>query len=77
MASVGGVFDFSDADFYDSIGRITLNKPIVSMAEMTNGRGYWFVASNDGVFAFGHATFCGASNGLASSRCRPAAGTSR
>ena len=36
-----------------------LNKPIVGMASSPNGSGYWLVASDGGVFAYGNATFEG------------------
>src|SRR5664280_783547 len=39
-----------------SIGK-ALNKPIVGMASTPDGGGYWLVASDGGVFAFGNAPF--------------------
>ena len=30
-----------------------LNKPIVGMAATPDGRGYWLVASDGGIFSFG------------------------
>ena len=36
-----------------------LNKPVVGMAPTSNGRGYWMVASDGGIFAFGDAAFEG------------------
>jgi hypothetical protein len=35
------------------------NKPIVGMTPTASGRGYWFTASDGGVFAFGDASFGG------------------
>ena len=34
-------------------GNLSLNKPIVGMTAQPNGLGYWFTASDGGVFAFG------------------------
>ena len=36
-----------------------LNAPVVGMALGRNGQGYWLVASDGGVFAFGDAGFFG------------------
>ncbi|NNN12667.1 MAG: hypothetical protein HKL81_02815, partial [Acidimicrobiaceae bacterium] len=36
-----------------------LNKPIVGMASTPDGKGYWLVASDGGIFSFGDATFYG------------------
>src|SRR5207302_202798 len=41
-----------------------LNAPIVSMATTPSGNGYWLVASDGGVFAYGDASFLGAPAGL-------------
>ena len=38
--------------------------PVVGMAGATDGKGYWMVASDGGVFAFGHAAFNGSAGGL-------------
>ncbi len=40
-----------------------LNQPIVGMASTANGRGYWNVASDGGLFAFGNAAFYGSMGG--------------
>jgi Peptidase A4 family len=71
VASDGGIFSFGDAGFYGSIpglgigpagssgaGR-KLNAPIVGMVPSTDGGGYFMVASDGGVFAFGDAKFEG------------------
>jgi hypothetical protein len=42
-----------------------LNKPIVGMAPTGNGKGYWNVASDGGLFAFGNAGFYGSMGGQA------------
>ena len=53
MAKDGGVFAFGDAHFYGSMGGRPLNAPIVAMAADPATGGYWEVASDGGVFAFG------------------------
>jgi hypothetical protein len=40
-----------------------LNEPIVGMAATSNGQGYWNVASDGGLFAFGNAAFHGSMGG--------------
>jgi outer membrane protein assembly factor BamB len=70
VASDGGIFAFGDAGFYGSIPGIglapagssaprRLNAPIVGMVPTADGRGYFMVASDGGVFAFGDAKFEG------------------
>ena len=41
---------------------ISLNKPIVGMAATPDGKGYWLVASDGGIFTFGDATFYGSAS---------------
>ncbi|HLF40661.1 MAG TPA: hypothetical protein VI854_04200, partial [Acidimicrobiia bacterium] len=53
-----------DAGFLGSTGGIALNKPIVGMAPTPSGLGYWLVASDGGVFAFGDAAFHGSTGNL-------------
>jgi len=70
-ASDGGVFSFGDAGFFGSIpglgirpagtpgsGR-NLDAPMVGMVPSADGNGYFMVASDGGVFAFGDAKFEG------------------
>jgi hypothetical protein len=38
---------------------MALNKPIVGMAATPDGMGYWLVASDGGIFAYGDAGFFG------------------
>jgi hypothetical protein len=40
-----------------------LNKPIVGIAATPDGQGYWEVASDGGLFAFGDAAFYGSMGG--------------
>ena len=41
-----------------------LNKPIVGMAATPDGKGYWLVASDGGIFNYGDATFEGSAGNL-------------
>ena len=43
--------------------QLRLNRPIVAMAATPTGKGYWFVASDGGVFTFGDAHFLGSTGG--------------
>jgi hypothetical protein len=54
----GSVGAFGGAATYVSM-RAGLNDPIVGMAATPDGRGYWLVASDGGVFAVGDARFYG------------------
>ncbi len=75
VASDGGIFSFGDAGFYGSIPGLglhpagsgaapSLNAPIVAMVPSTTGHGYFMVASDGGVFAFGDARFAGSCPGI-------------
>jgi len=74
-ASDGGVFSFGDTQFYGSIpglgiapagtdGGRHLNAPIVGMVPSVDDHGYFMVASDGGVFAFGDAQFEGSCPGI-------------
>ena len=41
-----------------------LNQPVVDVAGDPSGNGYWLVASDGGVFSFGHATFRGSTGAI-------------
>jgi Glycosyl hydrolases family 43 len=41
-----------------------LNKPIVGMASTPDGKGYWLVASDGGIFSYGDAAFFGSTGGI-------------
>ena len=82
VASDGGIFAFGDSGFYGSIpgsglkpagsGQAhSLNAPIVGMVPSHDGGGYFMVASDGGVFAFGDARFEGSCPGIGG--CRGAA----
>jgi hypothetical protein len=62
VASDGGVFSFN-APFMGSTGNITLNKPVVDIAPLSDGSGYRLVASDGGVFDF-NAPFYGSTGNL-------------
>ena len=63
VASDGGIFNFGWAAFYNSMGGMKLNSPIVGMAATPDGKGYWLVASDGGIFAFGDARYLGSMGG--------------
>jgi hypothetical protein len=77
VASDGGIFSFGDSLFYGSIPGLglhpagsglpnSLNAPIVGMVPTSTGHGYFMVASDGGVFAFGDARFEGSCPGIGS-----------
>jgi peptidoglycan hydrolase-like protein with peptidoglycan-binding domain len=43
---------------------MVLNKPVVGMAATSDGKGYWLVAADGGVFTFGDAPFFGSMGGV-------------
>ncbi len=72
-AADGGVFNFGATGFYGSTysdgltglsGSHPLNAPIVGIAEMDSGKGYWMVSADGGVFNFGSADFYGSTYAL-------------
>lgn len=74
-ASDGGVFAFGDSGFYGSVPGLglhpagsgmpnSLDAPIVGMVPSADGGGYFMVASDGGVFAFGDARFAGSCPGI-------------
>ena len=74
-ASDGGVFSFGDTQFYGSVPGLglhpagsglphSLNAPIVGMVASHDQGGYFMVASDGGVFAFGDAHFAGSCPGI-------------
>jgi hypothetical protein len=75
VASDGGIFAFGDSSYYGSIPGVglhpygsgqphSLNAPIVGMVPSISGHGYFMVASDGGVFAFGDAHFAGSCPGI-------------
>jgi hypothetical protein len=74
-ASDGGVFSFGDTHFYGSIPGLglhpagsglsnSLEAPIAGMVPSHDQGGYFMVAADGGVFAFGDATFAGSCPGI-------------
>ncbi|HEX4433182.1 MAG TPA: G1 family glutamic endopeptidase [Acidimicrobiales bacterium] len=74
-ASDGGVFSYGDTQFYGSVPGLglhpagsglpnSLNAPIVGMVPSIDDNGYFMVASDGGVFAFGDAHFAGSCPGI-------------
>jgi uncharacterized protein (DUF2141 family) len=70
VASDGGIFSFGDTKFYGSLPGLglspagtkaahRLNAPIVGAVPSADGLGYFMVAADGGVFAFGDAKFEG------------------
>jgi hypothetical protein len=57
------------------MGAHPLNKPVVGMAATPDGRGYWSVASDGGIFSFGSAVFHGSTGSL--TLARPMVGMAR
>jgi hypothetical protein len=56
-----------DVSGFPRVGSTTnlqLNKPIVGRASTPDGQGYWLVAADGGVFAFGDAGFFGSTGGM-------------
>ena len=75
VASDGGIFAFGNANYYGSAPGSgltpagsglpnSLNAPIVGMVPSHDGAGYFMVASDGGVFAFGDARFEGSCPGI-------------
>ncbi|HLH28293.1 MAG TPA: alkaline phosphatase family protein, partial [Acidimicrobiales bacterium] len=54
----------ADAGFYGPTALVPLAAPIVGMAATPDGRGYWLVGADGGIFAFGDARFLGSANGM-------------
>ncbi|MGH9067703.1 MAG: hypothetical protein ACRD0J_09480 [Acidimicrobiales bacterium] len=53
------VLAYGDATFYGSTGTTRLRRAIVGMAATPDGRGYWLVGADGGVFTYGDAHFYG------------------
>jgi hypothetical protein len=75
VASDGGVFSFGDSAYYGSLPGIglhpagsglphSLDAPIVGIVPSSTQRGYFMVAADGGVFAFGDARFAGSCPGI-------------
>ena len=64
VTSAGNVAGFGDAVNAGDLSSTLLNKPIVAMAETSDGQGYWLVASDGGIFSYGDATFDGSAGDI-------------
>jgi hypothetical protein len=69
VASDGGIFSYGPmsgggAPFLGSMGGQHLNAPIVGMATMPAGDGYYEVAADGGIFNFGSAQFYGSTGSI-------------
>jgi sugar lactone lactonase YvrE len=62
-ATDGGIFNYGGSGFFGSTGSLTLNSPVVGMAQTPDGLGYWLVAGDGGVFNFGDGGFYGSHGG--------------
>ncbi len=63
----GAIYGFGNDNYLNYLGDLsatTLNQPIVGMAITPDGGGYWLVASDGGIFAYGDATFYGSTGAL-------------
>jgi len=54
-----GAFDAVDESAAAAAAALPLAAPVVGVRPLPDGGGYWLVASDGGVFAFGSATFHG------------------
>ncbi|GIU89623.1 MAG: hypothetical protein KatS3mg010_0722 [Acidimicrobiia bacterium] len=61
------VIAFGGARFLGAMST-PLHRPAVDIAATPSGRGYWLVASDGGIFAFGDARFLGSTGGLVLNR---------
>jgi hypothetical protein len=52
------------ARYYGSVAAMRLSEPIVDIAALPNGDGYWMTASDGGVFTFGDARFYGSTGAM-------------
>ena len=71
-APTGGSSHSATPPSKGSLGGTHLNAPVVGIAPTRDDKGYWLVASDGGVFAFGDAAFHGSmsATSLQCFRCR-------
>jgi len=65
--SNGAITSFGNDSYLSYLGDLSvsaLNQPIVGMAQTHDGGGYWLVASDGGIFAYGDAGFYGSAGNL-------------
>ncbi len=63
-APAGDVIPSGGAPDHGDLTGVDVNSPIVGMAASPSGGGYWLVAADGGVFAFGDAGFFGSTGSL-------------
>jgi hypothetical protein len=66
--SDGLISGFGNDNYLTYLGDLSatpLNQPIVGMAQTADGGGYWLVASDGGIFAYGDAGFYGSAGNIA------------
>ena len=61
--SINGSGNDDYLNYLGSLAGTSLNQPIVGMSTTSDGRGYWLVAADGGLFAFGDAKFHGSMGG--------------
>jgi hypothetical protein len=64
VAQDGGVFNYGDAGFFNSLPglKVTPNAPIVGFTPTPTEQGYWLLGADGGVFCFGDALFHGSAS---------------
>jgi hypothetical protein len=65
VAADGAVASFGGAGNFGGAEKLHLSAPIVGMAVTPDGRGYWLVGQDGGVFTYGDARFYGSLGGVA------------
>jgi hypothetical protein len=63
VTSTGSIANIGEGNVWGSAPSL-LNKPIVGVAHTPDQLGYWVVASDSGIFAFGDAGFHGSTGNL-------------
>jgi uncharacterized protein YkwD len=64
VPTTGRVPNAAAVTYAGSAARIALARPIEDVVPTASGRGYWLVASDGGIFAFGDARFLGSTGGM-------------
>jgi hypothetical protein len=65
--AAGELGGFGNDEFLNYLGDLSftnLNQPVVGMATTPSGGGYWMVATDGGIFAFGDANFYGSTGAI-------------
>ncbi len=59
VTATGKVYAFGNAKLYGDMAGKHLNGPIVGIAAAPDGKGYWLIGRDGGIFSFGSARFIG------------------